>query len=70
MPGLPAGHFFTPGVARLFCLTAPCRALAASIRLGPMQTQPLPSRFRVLQGVRCEPQKTPGTSLSGGGLDE
>ena len=57
--GLPTGHFFIPGVARLFCPSAPGRALAAAIRLGPMQTQPLASRFRDLQGVRREPPEDP-----------
>lgn len=41
MPGLPAGYVFTPGVARLFCPSAPGRALAASNQTGPAhQTHP------------------------------
>lgn len=70
MPGLPVGHYFTRGVAPVKLPTAPGRALAASIRLGPMQTQPLASRFRDLQGVRREPPEAPGTTPYAGDLGE
>ena len=65
-PGRKDGHAVTSGGTLFYPGGCPCKthdcpmsASADSIRLGPMQTQPLPSRFRGLQGGRREPPEDP-----------